>query len=234
MAKDFELETYLKILPYELGIYLFDKKELNIRYKEEINLNNKSEFIDLDILNNFLEKNIYKIEKLTGTFIKNIFLVIESDQNFHINISLKRKNYDKNINRQYLEKILTEAKDLFKENYKEYQIMHMIINKYILNEESYSKLKTNLISDHISLEVNFICIPKKLSSDIDKTLEKYHIQIDRFLDSRYINSLFVNNDFDQVQKFFKVLNGYNDNEVTLIPKNPHKIGFFEKFFQLFS
>ena len=28
--------------------------------------------------------------------------------------------------------------------------------------------------------------------------------------------------------------GYNTNEVSIIPKNVKKLGFFEKFFQLFS
>ena len=33
---------------------------------------------------------------------------------------------------------------------------------------------------------------------------------------------------------YKILNGCNENEVMVIPKNTKKIGFFEKFFQLFS
>ena len=32
----------------------------------------------------------------------------------------------------------------------------------------------------------------------------------------------------------KIMNGYNENEVLVIPKNLKKKGFFEKFFQLFS
>ena len=33
---------------------------------------------------------------------------------------------------------------------------------------------------------------------------------------------------------YKILNGYNENEVIFIQKNPKKLAFFEKFFQLFS
>ena len=32
----------------------------------------------------------------------------------------------------------------------------------------------------------------------------------------------------------RILNGYNDNEVSIVPKNTKKLAFFEKFFQLFS
>ena len=36
------------------------------------------------------------------------------------------------------------------------------------------------------------------------------------------------------EKAHRILNGYNENEVTFVPKNPKKLTFFEKFFQLFS
>jgi hypothetical protein len=32
----------------------------------------------------------------------------------------------------------------------------------------------------------------------------------------------------------KILNGYNDNEILIVPKIELNKGFFEKFFQLFS
>ena len=31
-----------------------------------------------------------------------------------------------------------------------------------------------------------------------------------------------------------IINGINENEVKVVPKNTKKTGFFEKFFQLFS
>ena len=33
---------------------------------------------------------------------------------------------------------------------------------------------------------------------------------------------------------YKIKDGFNENEVKLVPKNINKRGFFEKFFQLFS
>ena len=33
---------------------------------------------------------------------------------------------------------------------------------------------------------------------------------------------------------YKIENGHNENEVKIIPKSTKNIGFFEKFFQLFS
>ena len=104
MTEHGDLEAYLFLLPYKLLISLFDTKNLKNYYIDEIYLENKINSLDENILNKFLDKNIFKIEKLIGKFIKNIFLVIENDQIFNLNIGIK-KNYDKIINRKLLEKL---------------------------------------------------------------------------------------------------------------------------------
>ena len=70
-------------------------------------------------------------------FIRNIILIIEDDKVLEIGISLKKKNYEKNIDQKQLENSLVEVKDIFKENYQDLIIMHMIIvekeNNFLLN-----------------------------------------------------------------------------------------------------
>ena len=60
-------------------------------------------------------------------FIRNIILIIEDDKVLDIGISLKKKNYEKHIDQKHLENSLVEVKDIFKENYQDQIIMHMII-----------------------------------------------------------------------------------------------------------
>ena len=149
-------------------------------------------------------------------------------------MGLKKKNYDQVIKFKTLESLLTEAKDLYNENYKDHKIIHMVINKYIFDEKTYLNFVKDLETDFICLEVNFKCIPKKFLLEINMILDKYHIQINRFLDDNYINNLIIDKKIDPAHKIFKVLNGYNENEVNLVSKSSNKMGFFEKFFQLFS
>ena len=91
MTEHGDLEAYLFLLPNKLLISLFDTKNLKNYYIDEIHLENKINSLDENILNKFLDKNIFKIEKLIGKFIKNIFLVIENDQIFNLNIGIKKK-----------------------------------------------------------------------------------------------------------------------------------------------
>ncbi|WP_440697749.1 hypothetical protein [Candidatus Pelagibacter sp. HIMB1709] len=229
-----EVQTYLIISKKNFVIYLFDKKKLKTLYYEKLDLENKINDLDLESLNNFLNENIFKIEKLIGNFIKNIFIYLETEDIFNINISLKKKSYEKKLQVNFLENLLVEAKDLIQENYDKYKITHMVINKYIINGKIYTNFINNQDTDNLGLEINFKCFHKNLLLQITHILDKYHIEIDRFLDLKYVNSSFPDENIDPVIRCYKVLDGFNQNEINLEPKNIKKIGFFEKFFQLFS
>jgi len=229
-----EIETYLSISPNKFEIYLFDKKNLVNLYKEQVEINSNKVEIDINLLKLFLEENIFKIEKLIGKFIKNIFLILNDSKVLNLHLGIKKKNYNKVVNKKYLENILIEAKDLFKETYQENQIMHMVVNKYIINGNYYSKLDEESVSDFLCIELQFISVPNNLASDISRVLEKYQIKVVKYFDYSYIKNFFFEKDIELSHMVFKIKNGFNENEVVLVPKNYKKFGFFEKFFQLFS
>ena len=234
MIEEENFETYLSISPKKFEIFLFDKKNLKSLYKDKLELENEIDFLDLDNLSNFLDANIFKIEKLADNFIKNIVLIIESDKNSYVNICIKKKNYENLINYKNLEIALTETKDLFKENYQKQNIMHMIVENYSINGKNYSSFINDIKGDYLSLEVNFISIPSNFELILDKILEKYQIKIDKFLDGKYLIEQSKDNKFELPNIANKIINGYNQNEVILVPKNLKNKGFFENFFQLFS
>ncbi len=109
----------------------------------------------------------------------------------------------------------------------------MIINKFFFNDKSFLSFEENLESDHFGLEIRFKSISNSIIYDLNKILEKYQIKIIKFIDGRYIKNFFAK-EMDLTEMSHRILNGYNSNEVIFIPKNPKKLAFFEKFFQLFS
>ena len=234
MNEHIDFETYLTVSKNKFAISLFDKKKSEKLYENDLKFENICKSIDLKILDKFLEDNIFKIEKQIGKFVKNIYLVIDDNRIFHLNIGIRKKNYKKKINKNFLENTLTELKDLFKENYQHYKIMHLVVKNYIINGNYYSSFIDNLSSENLCLEVQFISIPDSLSDEIDKVLEKYQIKIIRYLNKTYILGCDPKKKFDLIILFNKIINGFNENEILIIPKNPKKTGFFEKFFQLFS
>ena len=109
MNKDLEFENYLSISPNKYGIYLFDKKNLKNLYKEELAISESEKFLNLDDLKKFLDKNIFKIEKLSGKFVENIFLIFENKKILNLKIGIKKKIIifllQKNILKIYLLKV---------------------------------------------------------------------------------------------------------------------------------
>lgn len=233
MNKNLELENYLNISPNKFGIYSFDTKNLKNLYKKELIISENKNFPNSEILNTFIDNNIFKIEKLSGKFVENIFLILEDEQISNLQMGIKKKNYNVNITKQYLENLLIEAKDLFRENHQDQEIMHMIINKYFFNDKNYQSFHENLKCDHLALEIEFKFIPSSIKYELNKILENYQIKIVRYLDGAYIKNIF-NRDIELSEMTHKILRGYNQNEISFVPKSPKKLAFFEKFFQLFS
>ena len=130
--------------------------------------------------------------------------------------------------------MLTDAKDLFKENYHEYKIMHMVVNKFLINGNDYSKFLSNMENKEFNLEIEFIIISNEFINRIDHVLKNYQIKSIKCLSKKYTQNLFSLEDMELSVQSHKILNGYNENEVLFVLKKLKKQGFFEKFFQLFS
>jgi len=229
-----DFETYLIISHKKFEIYLLDIKNFKNLYKKEYNYETDLEKIDLNLLNEFLEMNIFAIEKVAGNFVNNINIIIKNNSILNFNLSLKKKNYSGNITNSFLENTLSDAKDLFQESYSQYKLMHMIINKYIIDGISYSSLKDKISSDEIFLEIKLISIPNSIIFEIENILKRYQIQVNNYLDKAYIKDFYEDEKIDISYKAYKLLSGSNINEVHIVSKTSQKQGFFEKFFQLFS
>ena len=148
-------------------------------------------------------------------------------------IRIKQKNYQPSKSNVYLKSSITNAKDLFKENYPNEKIMHIIINNYFIDGKNYTYLEDNLEYEQLNLVIQFKSISNEIIHNLTKLLQNYQINIIKFIDGNYVKNFF-NKDIEISEMAFDILNGCNVNEVMVVQKNPEKKGFFEKFFQLFS
>jgi hypothetical protein len=231
MIENSDFETFLCISKNKYQIFFYDKNNLKNIYNEEINITGEN---DLNELSKFIDKNIYKIEKMINNFIRNIILIIEDDKILDVSISIKKKNYEKRIAQNHLENSLVEVKDIFRENYQDQTIMHMIIVNSDNNEKNDLLNNPNNNDDYLFLEVNFISITNKFTYYFEKLLENHQVEIKRRMSANYIKSFFGEDLTELSEMANKLNNGLNKNEVQLVSKSTKNRGFFERFFQLFS
>ena len=234
MTEELSFEVYLSISQKKFGIYLLDKNKLKNIYKEELHLENDKDLIDYNLLNSFLDKNIFKIEKLIDNFLRSIVVIIENNKILNVSIGIKKKIYGDKIDKDHLENSLSELKNLFNQNYQNNKIMHFVINKYLVDGINYTSFDKEIDGEDLCIEVKFISISNILIREISYVLEKYQIRIDHFFDNKYIKTFFEDENLDLSLIAFKIQTGHNQNEIALVPKSMKKKGFFEKFFQLFS
>jgi len=231
MIENSDFETFLYISKSKYQIFVYDKNNLKNLYKEELENNDETE---LNIFSKFIDDNIYKIEKKIKNFIRNIILIIEDDKVLEVVISIKKKNFEKYTDQKNLKNSLVEIKDIFRENYKDQIIMHMIIVNNNKSENNYLLNNSNKNNDYLFLEVNFISIPNNFTSYFDKLLENHQIKITNYMSGKYIKSYFTEDQTELSVIANKLNNGLNNKEVKIVSKNVKNKGFFEKFFQLFN
>ena len=88
MIEETDFETFLFISKNKYQIFVYDKNNLKNLYNKETKI---IDTIELENLSNFLDENIYKIEKKINNFIRDIILIIEDDKVLDVGISIKKK-----------------------------------------------------------------------------------------------------------------------------------------------
>tara|TARA_Y200000002_G_scaffold318938_1_gene278078 strand:- start:442 stop:1143 length:702 start_codon:yes stop_codon:yes gene_type:complete len=233
MIKETDFETYLYLSSNEFKIFLFDKKNTKNLFQDSIIIKNNFDFIDFTELTNFLNNNIYKIEKLIGNFVKNIFLIIDNKNNLVINLGNKKKIEDKE-NKKSLKNTLTKLKNLIDENYKNQTIMHILINNQLFYKDNEISLIEYEDTNPQYLEVSFITLSNNLVINLNEIMQEYQIKISKFIDGKYVKNFFKYDELELSSATHKIINGCNDNEVIIVPKSIENQGFFERFFNIFS
>ena len=234
MDKDIIFDTLLFISPKKLSISVFKKSNLEKIYLKEVLINNDSNQINFDKLNNFLDNNIYKIEKISKKFIKSIYLIIDYNDFLNVQLSIKKNNYGDLLTSNILTYALNEAKDQCKETFHKRRIIHFLINNYLIDEEYYSQLPKNKKCKNFSLDLKFICLSENLIKILEQTLKRYQISLNRIISADYIKDFFQSDKEDIFNLSMKIIDGCNENEISLVNKNTQNKGFFEKFFNFFS
>ena len=234
MSREIDFKTYLFLDNSKFVIYVIDNVTNEKIYSEK--LVSKENFLDLKFneLNKFLELNVFKIEKILRNFINDIYIIWDSKEFHSIKLSIKKNNNGNLINSDTLIHPLNDLKNLCQSNLQDKKIIHFLIEKYVIDNKSYTSLPKDINCNVFSLDTEFICLSKNLIKNIEKILKKYHISLNQILYARYVEKFKDKTDTSIFKTASRIISGQNKNEVVLIDKIEKNKGFFEKFFNLFS
>ncbi len=228
MNNKFENRYFLIIKKNKLLFTAYNFTKGNI-FTKEIFIGDHSINNIYYLLENYLEKNIFKIEKDLKSFVEKIYIVFESDSFFEVQSSIKH-----NFNNNKIKDSLVDIRNQFYKYSPGYEIIHMIINKYIINGATYNFLPEDFHNQNLVIEINFICLEDKIVSKMKKIFSKYQISISKILSYEYLKKFNNYNGENIVKVANENINQLNDNEVFIVKKIEKNQGFFEKFFNFFN
>ena len=234
MNEKLKFETYLFIDSKKLVICAIEKKTFKILFKEEKLLDDHNKDTNLKKLDNFLAKNILKIEKILKNFVKDVYIILDDKEFLPIEISIKKDHNGNSISQENLINPLNVLKNLCQFSFKDKKIIHMFIENYQIDGKDYSSLPENVKCNNFSLDIKFICLSKDIIEHYELIFKRYHILLNQILNAEYIEQFQDQQNPNIYTTASRIISGYNKNEISLVNKTLKSKGFFEKFFNLFS
>ena len=233
--KNFDI--YINLGLSTLTTNIFSKIDNSSVFIEETKceLDQNEKHTDLLIVNKIVKKNIFNIEKITGEFLNDVNLLVETTDSISINLSLSKNNEGEKIVKKDIQYLIQDAKQQILRSYLKKDILHIIVENYIFDGVKYNYLPLNINCKKLSINIRFICLPKILIKELQKIFNDNDIIINRIMCSTYVKS-FTNPEskLDICKIALNLSEGMNDQEVVLIPKALEKVGFFEKLFHFFK
>ena len=234
MTSKSDFRTYLYLNHNQFIIYVAEILTNEKIYFEKFETEENFTELKFSKLDEFLNFNIFKIEKKLNNFIKDIYVILDSKEFHSIKLSIKKDNNGNSINSDTLIHPLNDLKNLCQSNLQNKKIIHYLIEKYLIDDKFYKTLPENVNCNIFSLDTEFICLSKNLIENIEKILNKYHISLNQILSASYVEKFKDNSDSTIFTTASRIISGHNSNEVLLIGKINKKQGFFERFFNFFN
>ena len=136
-------------------------------------------------------KEIIKIaEKNISSHIENVVVMLDSNNQISIDISIRKKFENKQSILKIHESLILEINQLINSNYLNYNIIHTLLSGCIIDGKNYNKIPDKKIKiNEIKAEFKIICLPKILIKDIKNNFAKDNVQIINIYCTSYIKSL---------------------------------------------
>ena len=234
MKNKTNFEVFIIFSVKKITLSVNRKTDSYLIFQEETFFENSSMDLSFKKLDFFLNENILRIEKILGNFIETVNMIINSRDFLNLQISVKKDDYNEKINTDILNYLINDAKYQCDKSIKNKRIVHILIDKYLIDKNHFLDLPINQKCKNFSLDISFICFPKEIIKRIEKNLKRYHISINQILNADYVYKFSNSQNIPLIEMASKIIDGYNKNEVKIVSKTQKNKGFFEKFFDLFS
>ena len=225
---------YFAIVGQNLHINYFSSKDYNYNFQKKYLMpDTLGNNLNMIIVTKFISEKIKEFEKIVGSFIEKINLITDA-QSDQYSISLKNRIDTYKIKETDVARLISDAKKQVIRNHKDSVILHLIVDKYIVDGEEYLEFPDNVSYKELIVQVSFITVQNSTVKTLNKIFKNCNIEVKKIISHQYSSGFAERKDTSPCIAGKKVVDGINPSEVIMYNLYSKKQGFFEKMFNFFS
>ncbi|MDA9745584.1 hypothetical protein N9U89_02725, partial [Candidatus Pelagibacter sp.] len=206
------------------------KNTVNFEIPGSLNSN-----LNFKLITTLLKENIRKLEKDLGFFLNNGYISVKSKTYQNILFSVKDIYDERKLDKEVIIKLVKGAMQEFYNIEKNLTILHVIINKYVVDDKVYNIFPEWKKFKKIVLELELICLNKNLINKLTKLFNECKIDVKKIISHDYAKKFLNENKDDTLcLSAYKIINGANQSEVILIENTEEKHSLFDRIFNFFD
>ncbi len=232
----FEIFFNIDIKNFKLNVFVIDTISEEILLTKNFKFENfqYSDFLIIDKINNILKKLIIEIEKHLDISVNKINLMVEQENSYNIDLSIKTNFENRIIDKKTIEYLIQDLRQQLLTNYPDKKFVHILVKKCIIDSDEYNIIPIGNKCKNFIVDLSFIHIPKKLLNGLEGLFNEHQMFVNKVICTNYAKTLIVTEVDNLSRAGLNILKGSNLNEIGIIPKKIKKIGFFEKLFHIFN
>ena len=228
-------DLFFSLSEDKISICLFSSISGNLKKCSNFQFSDNFENdLNFNVIKNLLYDKIKIFEKDNRILIFNGILTIKSKKLETIKVCYKSIFDKKKLDLQDIAKFLKGGINEFVNNVENFEILHILIRKYIVNGKEYFNLPNDLRSDEIIFEIDFFCLEKKFFKKVQNLFKACNIQLTQIMSSEYSKKFASKTDISDCIAARKALEETNLSEVEIIKNTDKNRGLYDKIFGLFD
>ena len=225
---------YLAIVGQNLHIDYFESKDSYSSYQKNYLMpDTLDDNLNLIVLSKFILEKVKDFEKDVGRFIEKVYVITDAKYN-KFSLSLKNKYDSDKIKETDVVRLISDAKQQISRNNKDFVILHLLVDKYIVDGEEYLEFPENRSYKEFIIEISFITVQNSTVKTLNKIFKDCNIEVKKIISHQYSSSFAEKSDISPCIAGKKVIDGINPSEVMMHNLYTKKQGLFEKMFNFFS
>ena len=225
---------YLAIVGQNLHIDYFESKDSYSSYQKNYLMpDTLDDNLNLIVLSKFVLEKVKDFEKKVGRFIEKVYVITDAKYN-KFSLSLKNKYNSDKIKETDVVRLISDAKQQISRNNKDFAILHLLVDKYIVDGKEYLEFPENRSYKEFIIEISFITVQNSTVKTLNKIFKDCNIEVKKIISHQYSSSFAEKSDISPCIAGKKVTDGINPSEVMMHNLYTKKQGLFEKMFNFFS